>query len=84
MSVTYKKIAEIAHVSTATVSKALTESTDINDETAAAIRKIAEKLGYFDERRARSPRRSFWKRPRNWAGRDRCMSADSTRRTTVC
>ncbi len=53
MNVTYKKIAEIAHVSTATVSKALTESIEINDETAANIRRIAEELGYFEERRAR-------------------------------
>ena len=45
-----KKIAELAHVSLSTVSKALSGSTEINPETAAEIRKIAIDIGYFKEK----------------------------------
>lgn len=50
MAITHKKIAEIAGVSQATVSKALADSSEINPETAAYIRKIASELGYFREK----------------------------------
>ena len=45
-----KKIAELAHVSPSTVSKALSGSTDVNPETAEEIRKIAIDIGYFKEK----------------------------------
>ena len=45
-----KKIAELAHVSLSTVSKALSGSTEVNPETAEAIRKIAIDIGYFKEK----------------------------------
>lgn len=45
-----KKIAELAHVSLSTVSKALSGSTEVNPETAAEIRKIAIDIGYFKEK----------------------------------
>lgn len=49
----HKKIAEIAHVSPSTVSKALSGSTEINHETAEIIRKIAIDAGYFKEKNKR-------------------------------
>ena len=49
----YKKIAELAHVSASTVSKALSGSSEINQETAERIRQIAIDVGYFKEKTKR-------------------------------
>lgn len=49
----HRKIAELAHVSTSTVSKALSGSSEINAELAAEIRRIAIESGYFAERNKR-------------------------------
>lgn len=51
MAVTHMQIARAAGVSQSSVSRALTGSVKINCEKAAYIRKIAEEMGYFDERR---------------------------------
>lgn len=45
----YKKIAETAHVSVSTVSKAFSESDDINGETKERIFSAAKELGCFDK-----------------------------------
>jgi LacI family repressor for deo operon, udp, cdd, tsx, nupC, and nupG len=58
MSVTHKKIAEAAGVSQSTVSKALSDSMEIPSETAAHIRRIAEQLGYFEEKLNQRRRRA--------------------------
>lgn len=58
MSVTHKKIAEAAGVSQSTVSKALSDSTEIPPETAEHIRRIAEQLGYFEEKLDQRRRRA--------------------------
>lgn len=50
---TYKKIAKLANVSTSTVSKALSGSSEINKETAERIRQIAIDIGYFKEKNKR-------------------------------
>lgn len=50
---TLKKIALLAGVSPSTVSKALQNSHEISDETAARIRAIAEETGYFEQRKRR-------------------------------
>ena len=55
----HKKIAEIAHVSVSTVSKALAGSAEISAETADAVRKIAMEMGYFKEKSKR--KRSYTK-----------------------
>lgn len=49
----HKKIAELAHVSTSTVSKALSGSTEISSEVAEQIKKIAMECGYFKEKSKR-------------------------------
>ena len=47
---THKKIAELAHVSASTVSKALSGSTEVSPELTEKIRKIAIESGYFTEK----------------------------------
>ena len=49
----HKKIAELAHVSASTVSKALSGSKEVSEETAAKIRQIAIDVGYFKEKTKR-------------------------------
>lgn len=49
----HRKIAELAHVSTSTVSKALSGSREISEDVAAQIRKIALDIGYFAEKNKR-------------------------------
>ncbi len=49
----HRKIAELAHVSTSTVSKALSGSREVSDELAEQIRKIAFEVGYFSEKNKR-------------------------------
>ncbi len=49
----HKKIAELAHVSTSTVSKALSGSSEISVELAEKIKKIAIECGYFKEKSKR-------------------------------
>lgn len=49
----HKKIAELANVSPSTVSKALSGSKEVSEETAAKIRKIAIDAGYFKEKTKR-------------------------------
>ena len=49
----HRKIAELAHVSTSTVSKALSGSKEISNEVAENIRKIALETGYFAEKNRR-------------------------------
>ena len=63
MAITHKKIAEIAGVSQATVSKALSDNSEINPETAAYIRKIASELGYFREKSDRRRKSSGYLYP---------------------
>lgn len=48
---TLKKIAKLANVSVSTVSRALNNSYDISDETKAYILDIADKSGYFQEKK---------------------------------
>ena len=52
--VTIREIAAYCGVSTATVSKALNQGTDISSETAQRIRSAAQKLGYFPNGAARA------------------------------
>lgn len=47
---TYKKIADLAHVSLSTVSKALSGSSDVSNELKEKIIKIAIEQGYFSEK----------------------------------
>ena len=49
----HKEIAELAHVSESTVSKALSGSTEISKELADKIKKIAIEQGYFKEKNKR-------------------------------
>ena len=49
----HRKIAKLANVSASTVSKALSGSSEINEETAERIRQIAIDIGYFKEKSAR-------------------------------
>jgi len=49
----HRKIAEIAHVSTSTVSKALSGSKEISSEVAEEIKRIALEIGYFSEKNKR-------------------------------
>ncbi len=51
---THKKIAELAHVSASTVSKALSGSAEVSKELADEIRSIALEVGYFEEKNKRS------------------------------
>jgi LacI family transcriptional regulator len=51
---TIKDIAKKCNVSTATVSKALNNATDISAETADRIRKVAKEIGYFPNAAARA------------------------------
>ena len=51
MNITHKKIAELAGVSQSTVSKALSKNKEISEETIEAVNKIAEKNGYFAEKK---------------------------------
>ncbi|MBO5008053.1 MAG: LacI family DNA-binding transcriptional regulator [Clostridia bacterium] len=50
---THKKIAQIAHVSPSTVSKALSGSKEVSPSLAAEIRRIAVETGYFKEKSKR-------------------------------
>lgn len=52
-NMTYKKIAELAHVSVSTVSKVLSGSSEISDELSEKIRRIAMEGGYFKEKNKR-------------------------------
>lgn len=47
---TYKKIAQIAHVSVSTVSKALSGSKEVSQELTQEIIRIAKELGYFEKK----------------------------------
>lgn len=47
---TYKRIADLAHVSLSTVSKALSGSSDVSRELKEKIIKIAIEQGYFSEK----------------------------------
>ena len=49
----HKKIAELAHVSPSTVSKALSGSGEISPEIVEKIQKIAIEAGYFKEKSKR-------------------------------
>lgn len=49
----HRKIAELAHVSTSTVSKALSGSREVSNEIAELVRKIALETGYFNEKNKR-------------------------------
>lgn len=49
----HRKIAQLANVSTSTVSKALSGSAEVNKETAERIRQIAIDAGYFKEKSKR-------------------------------
>ena len=49
----HRKIAQLANVSTSTVSKALSGSAEVNKETAERIRQIAIDVGYFKEKSKR-------------------------------
>jgi len=51
---THKKIAELAHVSVSTVSKALSGSAEVSKEVAEKICRIAMEVGYFEEKNKRS------------------------------
>lgn len=51
MAVTHMQIARAAGVSQSSVSRALSDSIHIDREKAAHIRKIAQEMGYFDEKR---------------------------------
>lgn len=46
-----KKVAELAHVSVSTVSRALNDSFDVAPETREYILKIAEESGYFNQKK---------------------------------
>lgn len=50
---TLSKIAKVAGVSVATVSKALANSKEISGETIDRVKRIAEELGYFEKRKRR-------------------------------
>lgn len=50
---THQKIARLANVSLSTVSKALSGSREISEETARMVRLAALQCGYFDEKRRR-------------------------------
>lgn len=50
---THREIAKIANVSVSTVSKALSDSREVNSETAERIKRIALELGYFKEKNKR-------------------------------
>ena len=49
----HRKIAELAHVSTSTVSKALSGSREVSDDVAEMIRRIALETGYFTQKNKR-------------------------------
>ena len=50
---THKKIAELAHVSVSTVSKALSGSKEVSRELTEEIKRIAFETGYFQEKSKR-------------------------------
>ena len=50
---TYKKIAQIAHVSVSTVSKALSGSKEVSEDVTLEIIRIAKELGYFEKKSKR-------------------------------
>lgn len=50
---THKEIAQIAHVSVSTVSKALSGSKEVSEEVASEIRRIAMEIGYFKKKNKR-------------------------------
>ena len=50
---THKKIAELAHVSVSTVSKALSGSREVSRELTEEIKRIAIETGYFQEKSRR-------------------------------
>ena len=50
---TYKKIAQIANVSLSTVSKALSGSKEVSAELTQEIVRIANEIGYFEQKRKR-------------------------------
>ena len=54
---TYKKIAQIAHVSVSTVSKALSGSKEVSEDVTLEIIRIAKELGYFEKKSKRKLRR---------------------------
>jgi len=54
--ITHKSIAKAAGVSQATVSKALSDSREVNAETAEYIRMLADEMGYFRRRKERKQR----------------------------
>ena len=49
----HRRIAELCHVSTSTVSKALSGSREVSDEVAENIRQVAIETGYFAEKNKR-------------------------------
>ncbi len=55
---TYQKIAKLANVAVSTVSKALSGSKEVSEETAILVRKAALDCGYFEEKRKQ--RRQFF------------------------
>ena len=54
MRVSIKDIAEAAGVSHSTVSRALSDSPLVKDETKASIKRLAEEMGYSPDSIARS------------------------------
>ena len=59
---THREIAKIANVSVSTVSKALSDSKEVNSETAEKIKRIALEVGYFKEK---SKRKMEYKKGKN-------------------
>lgn len=60
---TLKAIAELAHVSVSTVSKALSDSYDISPETRALVLEIATRSGYFTDKKATRMQNSSLREP---------------------
>lgn len=48
---TYREIARMAHVAVSTVSKALSNASDVSEQTIVAVRNAALSCGYFQEKR---------------------------------
>lgn len=59
---THREIAKLANVSVSTVSKALSDSREISNETAEKIKRIALEMGYFKEK---SKRKIEYKKGKN-------------------
>lgn len=53
LDMTHREIAKLANVSVSTVSKALSDSKEVNSETAEKIKRIALEVGYFKEKSKR-------------------------------